>query len=241
MSNLRDGGLFSIIVSSSFLRATYAKSLRIFLSQNYAVNRIVDFGGLAIFENAKDTYVCIPTLSRMAPLQNLNVCKVLSIQSSNLQNYVDENEYSIPVTHLTPEAWSIDNVAKLNLFQKIMAGGIDLEKYTGNQIFYGIKTGLNEAFVIDTTTKDRLISQDAKSAEIIKPLLQGEDIRDWHITPKDRWIIFTRRGINIDAYPAIKQHLTQWKEDLTPKQDKNQKRGRKPGRYKWYEIQYIVN
>jgi hypothetical protein len=67
--------------------------------------------------------------------------------------------------------------------------------------------------------------------------LQGEDIRRGYINYRNRWIIFTRRGINIDAYPAIKAHLMQWKEDLTPKQDRLQKRGRKPGRYKWYEIQ----
>jgi hypothetical protein len=237
LSLLREDGLYSIIVSSSFLRATYGKPLRTFISKNSAVIRIVDFGGLAIFEDAKDTYVCIPLFSRGKPVEEIEVCKVPSVQSVNLFEYVSENKYSIPLSQLTPESWPLDNVAKRSLFQKILARGVSLGKYGDGRISYGIKTGLNEAFVIDTATKEKLIAQDPKSAEIIKPLLQGEDIRDWHITPKDRWLIFARRGIDIDAYPAVKQHLAQWEEDLTPKQDKNQKRGRKPGRYKWYEIQ----
>ena len=62
---LRDGGLYSIIVSSSFLRANYGESLRRTLKNNAAVLRIVDFGGLAVFANAKDTYVCVPLLAKV--------------------------------------------------------------------------------------------------------------------------------------------------------------------------------
>src|SRR5207253_7882490 len=51
------------------------------------------------------------------------------------------------------------------------------------------------------------------------------------------WLIFTRRGVNIAKYPAIEEHLAKWKEDLMPKRNKSAKRGRKPGRYEWYEIQ----
>ncbi len=237
LSVLREGGLFSIIVSNSFLRATYGKALRTHLTQNSKLIRIVDFGGLAIFENAKDTYVCIPLLSRAKPAEQIEVCKVPSVQDIDLPRFILENSYEIPTTQLTPEAWSLDNVARLALFHKILSCGVPLGDYSKKQICYGIKTGLNEAFVIDTPTKERLISQDPKSAEIIKPLLQGEDIREWHIKYKNRWLIFARRGIDIDSYPAIKAHLMQWKEDLTPKQNKSQKRGRKPGSYKWYEIQ----
>lgn len=237
VSVLKKEGLYSIIVSSSFLRATYGEGLRIFLQNNATILRLVDFGGLAVFENAKDTYVCIPLISSDKTNNNtIEICKVPSL-GLDLPNFVQENIYTIPRSQFTKEAWVIDNAARLNLFQKLVSRGVTLAEYTKEKIFYGIKTGLNEAFVIDAETKDRLISQNPNSKDVIKPLLQGEDIRDWHITPKSRWIIFTRRGINIDQYPAIKEYLSQWKEDLTPKQDKNQKRGRKPGRYKWYEIQ----
>jgi len=235
---LRKDGLYSIIVSSSFLRATYGKGLRTFLNQNSTVLRLVDFGGLPIFENAKDTYVCIPLITPSKDnQQSIEVCRVPAIIDTGLQNFINENSYTVPSLQFSSEAWSLDNASKIELFQKIVNCGVSLKEYTKGQICYGIKTGLNEAFVIDTQTKAKLIAADPASAEIIKPLLQGEDIRRWHINYKNRWLIFTRRGINIDSYPAVKEYLMQWKEDLTPKQNKDQKKGRKPGRYKWYEIQ----
>ncbi len=234
---LSSDGLYSIIVSSSFLRTTFATPLRRWLGENAAVLRIVDFGGLAVFERAKDTYVCIPLLSKPPQPDTLEICKVRSFENLELDSFVSEQSYKIPQSQFTADAWSIDSRAQLQLFQKIMKAGVGLGQYVEGRIFYGVKTGLNEAFIIDTSTRKKLIAESPNSAEVIKPLLQGEDIRRWHITPKDRWLIFTRRGINIDAYPAIKKHLAQWKEDLTPKTSSDLKRGRKPGRYQWYEIQ----
>jgi hypothetical protein len=107
----------------------------------------------------------------------------------------------------------------------------------GYPCIYGIKTGLNDAFVVDSETRQKLIAQDKRSAELIKPLLGGEDIRRYRFHETNLWIIFTRRGVDMDRYPAIREHLAQWKEDLAPKKNKSAKRGRKPGRYEWYEIQ----
>ncbi|MEN8217739.1 MAG: hypothetical protein ABFS56_15500 [Pseudomonadota bacterium] len=84
---------------------------------------------------------------------------------------------------------------------------------------------------------DKLITKDAKSAELIKPWLRGRDIRKWQAKWANLYIIFTRRGTDIEKYPAIKQHLEQFREDLEPKISSKQKKGRKPGSYKWFEIQ----
>jgi hypothetical protein len=123
------------------------------------------------------------------------------------------------------------------VFAKVMRAGKPLGDYVARKMFYGIKTGLNEAFIIDTETKQKLIKRDKRSAELIKPLLGGENIRRYIFREANLWLIFTRRGVDIDRYPAIHEHLAQWKEDLAPKKNKNAKRGRKPGRYEWYEIQ----
>jgi type I restriction-modification system DNA methylase subunit len=85
---LRDGGLFSIIVSSSFLRATYGEALRRVLKAQGAVIRIVDFGGLAVFANAKDTYVCIPLLAKGAKQDRVEISKIPSLEIQNLTEYV---------------------------------------------------------------------------------------------------------------------------------------------------------
>jgi hypothetical protein len=109
---------------------------------------------------------------------------------------------------------------------------IPLGEYVNGQIYRGVLTGFNTAFVIDGDKRAELIAADPKSAEIIKPLVVGRDIRRWAVDYKDRWLIFTRRGININMYPAISDHLSQWKQELAPKRSSHDIVGRKPGSYK---------
>jgi len=234
---LKNGGLFSIIVSSSFLRTTYGRPLRQTLKKYSAVLRLVDFGGLPVFANAKDTYVCIPLLEKGTQSKHIEVARVASLENLNLEDYVRAHRYAVPSARFNEEAWSLKSDDEAALFAKITKAGKPLGDYVERSFFRGVTTGLNEAFVIDTETKNRLVAQDKRSAELIKPLLGGEDIRRYLFRETDKWLIFTRRGVDIARYPAIHEHLAQWKEDLTPKKDKSAKRGRKPGRYAWYEIQ----
>jgi len=81
------------------------------------------------------------------------------------------------------------------------------------------------------------LAKDRASAEIIKPLAVGDDVRRWRIQAGNRWVVFARRGIQIDDYPAVKTHLMLWKTQLMPRKAGENIQGRKPGRYKWYEIQ----
>ncbi|HOV14220.1 MAG TPA: TaqI-like C-terminal specificity domain-containing protein, partial [Spirochaetota bacterium] len=99
------------------------------------------------------------------------------------------------------------------------------------EIYRGIVTGYNEAFVIDTETKEKLIKENPNCEKIIKPLIRGRDINRWNYKNSGLWIIFTKREINIENYLPVKQHLTTFKNFLEPG------KGRKPGQYKWYEIQ----
>ncbi|MHA0048527.1 TaqI-like C-terminal specificity domain-containing protein [Deinococcus sp. PEB2-67] len=111
----------------------------------------------------------------------------------------------------------------------------------GNKIYWGIKTGCNEAFVINGEKRAQLIAADPRSAEIIQPLAVGDDVRRWHVRDKGRYLIFARRGIDISKYPAIRKHLEHYQEQLEPRPRNwpsgKSWSGRKPGSYKWYEIQ----
>ena len=83
-----------------------------------------------------------------------------------------------------------------------------------------------------------MIEEDPNSAGLIKPWLRGRDIKRWKAESVGLYVIFTRRGIHIDHYPAIKEHLSWWRKDLEPKAATGQSGpGRKPGDYQWYEIQ----
>lgn len=95
-------------------------------------------------------------------------------------------------------------------------------------INYGIKTGYNDAFFIDRATRDCLIAEDPKSAELIHPLLRGRDLQAWYTLDDDQYLINPHNGIpkknippiNIDDYPAIKRHLDRFYEKLAKRGDK---------------------
>ena len=93
---------------------------------------------------------------------------------------------------------------------------------------YGIKTGLNEAFIIDTPTRDRLVSADPKSADLLKPFLRGENVKRWRVEPEGLWLINTPKGkVDIEAYPAIRDWLLPFKPELEKRATKQE----------WFELQ----
>jgi len=110
---------------------------------------------------------------------------------------------------------------------KIEAVGTPLKDWDIN-IYRGILTGYNEAFIIDGKKKDELIAEDPKSAEIIRPILRGRDIKRYSYEFADLWLINTHNGvkekgiksININDYPAIKKHLDKYYPELEKRQDK---------------------
>ena len=169
--------------------------------------------------------------------QNKTQTCVLGRTFNSLNNLSDYFRQSAVIVKQLPieSGWVVMLPASAKIKAKVESQGVQLKDWK-IQINYGIKTGLNEAFIIDTTTKDEIIKKSPKSVEIIRPLLRGRDIKPYYPEYSGLWIIFTRRGIDIEKYPAIKEHLKQFYEDLNPRNN-GETKGRKPGTYKWYEIQ----
>ena len=117
----------------------------------------------------------------------------------------------------------------VNLLEKLRNAGTPLEQYVETPSHFGIKTGMDDAFVVDGKLRDKLIADHSSSADILKPFLHGRDIRRWQVDAQDLWLIFAYRGIEIDAYPAILKHLKKYRDSLS-------KRTRKQ---KWYELQSV--
>ncbi len=127
----------------------------------------------------------------------------------------------------------IEGRAGLNLLDRLRRAGKPLGEYVQGRFYYGIKTGFNDASVVDGATRDQLIAAHPSSAELLKRFLRGRDVKRWKIDPQDLWLIFTRRGCDIRKYPAIHDHLRPFKNALMP----GGLGGRKSGHYQWYEIQ----
>ncbi len=94
----------------------------------------------------------------------------------------------------------------------------------------GIKTGCNDAFIIDDVTRETLVAEDPNSAEILKPVLRGRDIQRYQAQWAGLWLIDTHNGytdipaVNINDYPAVKSHL----DGFYPRLEKRQDKGRTP-------------
>jgi hypothetical protein len=242
MKLLRSEGDFTFIIPNKWMRAGYGKSLRGFV-QKFSIEQMLDFGDLPVFEEAT-TYPSIIHLSKGKPKEQFSAANIQTLDfPSGMPVYINKNKITILTAELQPEGWTLTDSKVQKLLAKIRSKGIPLGEYVNGKIFRGVLTGLNEAFVIDQDTRDRLVEEDPKSAEIIKPFLAGRDIKRYQQPVSDKYLIFTRRGINIENYPAILKHLEQFRTQLEPKPKNHSGSwpGRKQGTYKWYEIQDAVD
>lgn len=238
---LRRNGVLIFITSNKYMRAGYGEKLRHFLGNSATIIELIDFGDAPVFEAT--AYPSIILLQKSKPnikgdhkgLQPL--VKALSWQRETpleeFEQVVHSGSFLIAQKELTADGWRIETPAALRLLEKLRKAGQPLGEYVQGRFYRGVLTGLNEAFVVDRPTRDRLIAEHPSSAEVLKPFLRGRDVKRWRVEPNDLWLIFTRRGIDIKKYPAIHDHLSKFKKSLTP----GIPGGRKPGSYQWYEIQ----
>jgi type I restriction-modification system DNA methylase subunit len=189
---LGNGGLFGIIVSNKWMRANYGQSLRKWMKTKH-IREIVDFGDLPVFENAT-TYPCILSLSKSAPNEQIPVTNVKTLDFADLKEYTVSNSFTLERKYLADEGWTLADKKVIELMEKIKSRGVPLEKYVDGKIYRGVLTGLNEAFVIDGETRERLIAEDPKSAEVIKPFLLGRDIKRYQPAISDKYLILFPKG-----------------------------------------------
>jgi hypothetical protein len=221
---LKDGGTLCYITSNKWMRAGYGKSTRNFFAEKTNPILLIDFAGQKIFESATvDTNILL--FSKDKNQHQTSACIVKEKVLNKLSIYI--RQHANIMDFESSESWVILSQIEKSIKDKIVRLGTPLKKWD-IRINYGIKTGLNEAFVIDSETRNRIIKQDPKSAEIIRPILRGRDIKRYsHVFP-DLWLINTHNGIkesrikpiNIDDFPAIKEHLDQFYNELKSRSDK---------------------
>jgi len=218
---LRREGRFGMITSNKFIRAAYGERLRAFLADRATVELIIDFGDLPVFPEVS-AYPCV-FVSRHRPsvCQNPLYLRVTSLAFDDLASLVHAQAVELSSAALSGASWRLVSQREDELLQKIEGQSVPLSDWLGDvKINYGVKTGLNEAFFIDAATRDRLIAEDPKSAEIIKPLVIGKDIKRYAINFNNRYLIWTYIGVPIEDYPAIYAHLKQHQPRLEKRWDK---------------------
>jgi len=234
ISLLCEGGIFGIIVANKWFRANYGKPLRRWL-KTLRIEELIDFGDLPVFERAT-TYPCILRVSKAQALKKFEVTKIDTLDFQNLSEYVRQHAYKVKQSALSDEGWSLADSKTEGLIAKLKASGIPLSEYVGDKIYYGIKTGLNEAFVIDRETRNRLIAEDSRSKDLIRPFLAGRDLKRYAIQDQGRFLIVIPNGWTRqesknakDAwgwfkanYPVVAKHLSPFEEAAKKRWDKGE-------------------
>ena len=214
---LGHGGVFSFISSNKFFRAGYGEKLRKHLVDNCHIRSIIDFGELPVFTAGTDPAIIIATKSAPNADDEVQTAMIKdAAEIDQLTHAVAARRSSRLQSTLQVKGWTLENSTVLDLLAKLRHVGKPLNGVVSGRFYYGIKTGFNEAFVVDRATRDKLIATDSSSREVLKRFVHGSDVKKWKVDLREDWLIFTRRGIEIEKYPAIKEHLLAFKKQLLP-------------------------
>ena len=252
---LKEGGYLCYITSNKWMRAGYGDKTRGFFANKTNPMLLIDFAGVKIFESATvDTNILLFSKS-----DNLHktLCAVTNKQNkdsvNNLSDFVRQQD--IICDFSTSDSWVVLSPIEQSIKKKIEAVGTPLKDWDIN-IYRGVLTGCNEAFIIDTAKRDEIISncqteeERKRTAELIRPILRGRDIKRYSHEWANLWLIYipwhfpyqfdeTIQGASTKAeeafklqYPAVYSHMLQYKESLLKRN-----KAETGIRYEWYAMQ----
>jgi hypothetical protein len=160
------------------------------------------------------------------------------LRLDDLSRQVAAEGFAMPRDRLGAAAWTLEAPGVVALLEKIRRLGVPLKEYAGAVPLMGIKTGFNEAFLLDTATKERLVAADPKSADLFRPYLRGQDINRWGAEWSGLWMLALKSSGNHSwpwaeagrkaevvfaaTYPAIHAHLRQYHDALKKRQDQGE-------------------
>ncbi|MFO0801743.1 MAG: DNA methyltransferase [Gemmataceae bacterium] len=201
---MRPGGRMGYITSGSWVRGNFGEALRNFLTCNAGLESMIDFGEYQPFEDAEMIRPTITILSKRAPGGPMKMYKWLTSGKppEDLSALISDAP-SVDTGNLGKQAWELESHAAIALRKKLSALGQGLGAYSEGRLYRGVLTGLTEVFVISDQTRNQLIREDANSAEIIKPFIQGSNLRPWHITMS---------GENLLAIKSSNDHAWPWSD-----------------------------
>ena len=228
---LKKNGHLCYITSNKWMRAGYGEKTREFFANKTNPILLIDFAGVKIFESATvDTNILLFSKSN-----NLHktMCAVTNKQNKesvkNLSDFVQQQNTVCDFN--SSESWVILSPIEQSIKRKIEAVGTPLKDWDIN-IYRGVLTGCNEAFIIDTKKREEILNncqtedERQRTAELIRPILRGRDIKRYGYVDNGLYLINTHNGvrgriprIKIEDYPAIKAHLDQYWDKIEKRAD----------------------
>jgi hypothetical protein len=245
---LKPGGLLSYVVTNKWMKSGYAEPLRRFFQEEAWIESVVDFGhAKQIFEEV-DVFPSIIVARRPTGAPKPTTARLCTIpreqlRIDDLSRQIEREGVELPLSQLGADAWQLEPGGVNGLMAKIRAKGVPLHEFAGVKPLSGVKTGLNEAFLVDTAAKESLVTADPRCSAILRRYLRGQDFSRWNADWDGFWMIVLKSSENHPwpwsdsgtvaeavferTYPAIHAHLNRYRDALMKRQDH--------GRY-WWEL-----
>jgi len=240
-----------MLTPNKWFRASYAESLRNFLRERCRIALLIDFGhSRNLFPDA-DTFPAAVVLQPVAaPVSDSETARFVQAHDSDrdqqpLPELIRTRAVLVPHANLRPDRWHLEGVGASNLLNRLMATGRPLEPLLRRSILSGLKTGFNEAFYVESPSRNAMLAADPASDPLFKKFLRGRDVKRWVPFWDDQWHIVIPSSQNrtwpwsnatneVEAetifaasHPSVHAHLKQFEQPLRARQDK--------GRY-WWEL-----
>ena len=219
---LAKGGHLAYITSNSWLKAKYGEKMRDYLSTAHTPRLLLEVGK-DVFDNAiVDTSILLVQQGCDEGQQRVPAVDVDSLAD---KQFPPAKSQFGSLYFGGKKPWVSLSTIERSIMDKMMEVGTPLKEWDIS-INYGIKTGYNAAFIVPTEVRDRLIAEDPASADILKPILRGRDIRPYRAQWAGLWLVDTHNGfgttpaVDVTAYPAIKRHLDLHWAAIAKRQDK---------------------
>ena len=242
----RPGGRFGYITSGSWIRGKFGLPLRRFLGRATRIESLIDFGEFQPFQGAEMIRPTILIAANQPPAGKIRLFKWLTagLPPTNLSDVISDAQ-QMNTEQLSNDTWHLEANEVIELRDKMFEAGNSLKAYAGDELLYGIKTGLNAVYLIDGKTRESLVSEDRNCEHLFKPYLRGRDIRAFHGAWNDLWMLCLKSSSDYkwpwakaesetsaeatfrDTYPSVHAYVKQFEGRLRKRSDQ--------GRF-WWEL-----
>ena len=232
-------GVLAYITSNSWMKAQYGKQLRRHLAEQHTPLILLEMGK-DVFDAVVDTNILL-----LREGGNSSPFPAVDRDTHHESGFPPPADQWGRVVPSGADSWVILSPVEQRVLGKMKTKGTPLSQWPLT-INRGVTTGYNQAFIIDQTTRDALISEDPNADDIIKPILRGRDLRPYQDKWADLYVIATipARNIDITSYPAVMRHLLSFGKDRLGQVGKpllGGGRSRKKTSHSWFELQDAIS
>lgn len=214
---LKKDGLLGFITPNKWMERKYGYELREYL-KSFNILQIINYGELRIFDDAATEPEITIIKNEINPKSEIQYAMIKSLYDA--QNYFYDLKF-YKKENLNQSIWKFTDSSINEILEKFNNSKITLNQYTKGGVYYGIKTGLNEAFIINQTIKNQIVEKDLKSDLILKKMVEGDDFKSWSLNHSGRYMIATQYNLDVEnEYPAVFEYLNNYKDKLIKRQDK---------------------